>query len=969
VAEILSAGVFIEEVPSQVQVIQGVSTSTVGGLGYSPKGPENLATLVTSFDDYTRKFGALTQESFLGHSMAAYFANGGRRAYIVRVVPGDATLAEAKIQSKQYDYEAETGDGTTTAFSKTAITTGLKVNDGDTPIVPESVEIRWRELGSSPTSAVSNASGRTGAVVGDGSSTKFGGQLPDGRGADGRMVVTAFGALQIVDGDTFTLDDGINTPTVFEFDDDSSVTAGNVPVDISAVASTDDVAEAMRAAINGVASGLTLKSATQNASLSQVDIYNTNPGTAGNVTSWAENTTGGAITVTQPTGGVDGPGLDEALFSYLGGSVTLKWEAGGTPRTAVLSVKIDRWTYATAATPPPSGVYAIMDCRTGVWSLRTAVAIDANSLVTADYDLASDTKTATDDGAGNITGDVAAASVVDYDDGSYTLNFSTAPIGPTGAGNGGPILWTYNIYAWDLDPSSRGEWGNDVRLRVKGNVDYYTAETGQFSRFDFQVLEYNSSLQDYSISEPYEELDFSDDTSTKFFADVVNDLSDLVVVNEPGGNEAPGQLQAVPRYRVLVGGDETTGGRTIQDYVGNAPVQPRTFSLTYTSATDDSTRTIIDDGAGNLTGDIDAAGTNEITYSSGLIDVTVVAGHPIKNGTLAVLNYYTEPEETQHDEDFGDTTKGYAEGTNGTFTSTTQWGRNQFTSPTLSPNYEGIFAFNKVDELLQLIVPDWAGDTTITGDILDYCDAREALPHGGDRFAILAVPSALTAQEAVSWFRYTLQRFSKWAALYWPWVKIADPLSDNRDLLIPPLGHIAGIYARTDNDRNVGKAPGGVVDGQLRFVTGLETEPDIEERNTVYPNKINPLIASAATGRAVWGVRTISNQSDWRYISTRRMFMFAERSVYNSTFWIVFENNGPALWTRIKAQLEGFFLNLFNEGILAGAQPSEAFIVTVDSTNNSPESIDAGQVIIDIALAPQKPAEFVRFRFTQKTLT
>ena len=97
--------------------------------------------------------------------------------------------------------------------------------------------------------------------------------------------------------------------------------------------------------------------------------------------------------------------------------------------------------------------------------------------------------------------------------------------------------------------------------------------------------------------------------------------------------------------------------------------------------------------------------------------------------------------------------------------------------------------------------------------------------------------------------------------------------------------------------------------------------------------------------------------------------MFLEKSIFNATHWIVFENNGPALWARISAQLNSFLTNLHNQGLFAGATPSESFQVTVDSTNNTPESIDNGEVIIDVAVAPNKPAEFVRFRFTQKSLT
>ena len=140
------------------------------------------------------------------------------------------------------------------------------------------------------------------------------------------------------------------------------------------------------------------------------------------------------------------------------------------------------------------------------------------------------------------------------------------------------------------------------------------------------------------------------------------------------------------------------------------------------------------------------------------------------------------------------------------------------------------------------------------------------------------------------------------------------------------------------------------------------------ERDYVYPNKINPLISSAQTGLAVWGVRTISASSEWRYINARRLFMFLEKSIYNSTFWIVFENNGPGLWAQIKTQLNGFMSSLFGEGYFAGTSPSAAYYITVDGSNNTQSVIDLGQVIIDVGAAANKPSEFVRFRFAQKSL-
>jgi len=497
-------------------------------------------------------------------------------------------------------------------------------------------------------------------------------------------------------------------------------------------------------------------------------------------------------------------------------------------------------------------------------------------------------------------------------------------------------------------------------VEVIGNADYYDVATDTYSRFNINVRLLNSSTGLYDIIETYEEITFTDATSAQYFPDVLNDLSDLVNVVEPALNaEGPAQLNGEARSQVVAGGDEDVANRAIATTLLATPINVRSFSMTWVDDTSTS-RTITDDGAGNLIGDVDAAGNNTIDYTTGAIDVLL--SNAIARDTLVSATWRESSEEDSH-------LDGFAGGDDGTFTDPTKYGRNQFTAITLEPNFQGLYALNKIEELMQVVIPDFAGDTLITKDLMDYVDGRESLPSGGDRFAILMVPQGSSAQEAVDFLRIDVGQNSKFAAMYWPWVKLADPLANNRPVVFPPLGHIAGVYARTDSTRNVGKAPAGTVDGSLSFLLGLEIDQISQgERDAVYPARINPLVSGPQTGLAVWGARTTSLQSEWRYINARRLFMFVEKSVYNSTFWIVFENNGPGLWARIKAQLVSFLTNLFNDGLFAGTTPSQAFFVTVDESNNDAASIDAGQVIIDVGIAPNKPAEFVRFRFQQKTL-
>ena len=848
-AEILSPGVFIEEVPSSAQVIQGVSTSNMGIVGYAKRGPADKATLVTSFPQFQRTFGDLVKESFMPMSIAAFFANGGRRAYVVRVCPADAVLADCRIQSQTTDQQIETGDGLVTTFTKTAITSLLKDNAGASPLVPSSISVRWRAAGTPVVGAnTKKRDGTTNLVL-----------VPTQANYEGRI----------------------------------------------------------------------------------------NPASI--------------------------PAFDAGLDAVVRGTVTVKFSVtaatGGPALAVVIPVGTGHVVTATLGTSPDTAV-VVFDHKTGIFSMKlTGNFIPAGGdtgNVTVDFTPAAATSTATDNGSGIWTGNVGAAGAIGYADGSYTLNLTGFV-----PHNLSPILATYKINAWDLHPISKGAWGNDLKVQIYGSADAFDVTNATYSAFTVNVLLLNTSTGNFDVVESYEDMIFDTPTAAQYFPDVINELSSLITVVEPGGNEAPGELAGVARVKVLAGGDELVPSQTLVTTLSHNPVAARSVVISYTDSTG-TARTITDNGAGKLTGNVDSTGNNLITYTSGAIDVKL--GFPVKGGTLVTATYRSAAAETAHLETFGDATKRYTQGpttfylagAEGTFDSV-NWGINQFTSVTLQGSYKGLYALNKVDELMQVVVPDFAGDVTVTGQLLDYADQREALPSGGDRFIILTVPKGSNPQDAVDWFRYDLKRMSKWAALYWPWVRVADPLSNNRPLTMPPMGHVAGVYARTDNTRNVGKSPGGTVDGALRYLLGLEYESVQGERDLVYPNKINPLISSPQTGLAVWGVRTISPTSEWRYINARRLFMFLEKSVFEATHWIVFENNGPGLWTRIKAQVEGFLKSLYNENYFAGNSPAQAFFVIVDETNNPQETIDAGQVIIDVGVAPNKPAEFVRFRFQQKT--
>ncbi|MEX1103905.1 MAG: phage tail sheath C-terminal domain-containing protein, partial [Dehalococcoidia bacterium] len=202
--------------------------------------------------------------------------------------------------------------------------------------------------------------------------------------------------------------------------------------------------------------------------------------------------------------------------------------------------------------------------------------------------------------------------------------------------------------------------------------------------------------------------------------------------------------------------------------------------------------------------------------------------------------------------------------------------------------------------------------------------------------------------------------------LYYPWVQVPNqnPNASSTTMLMPPSGHMAGIWARSDGERGVHKAPANEV---ARGVLGLALNVTHAEQGVLNPVGINCIRAFPGRGIRVWGARTLSSDPSWRYLNVRRLFNYVEESIQNGTQWVVFEPNDYALWQRVKRDISAFLKRVWMSGALFGATPEEAFFVKCDAENNPPELRDVGQLVIDIGLAPVKPAEFVIFRISQFT--
>ena len=200
-------------------------------------------------------------------------------------------------------------------------------------------------------------------------------------------------------------------------------------------------------------------------------------------------------------------------------------------------------------------------------------------------------------------------------------------------------------------------------------------------------------------------------------------------------------------------------------------------------------------------------------------------------------------------------------------------------------------------------------------------------------------------------------------ALYYPWLRVRDAFNSKQVVDVPPSGHLAGIYARNDSERGVQKAP---ANESVRGALDLTYHCTDSEQGELNSNGVNVIRFFRSEGVRVWGARTLAPAaSEWRYVNVRRLFTMIEESIANSTRWVVFEPNDHRLWKAVVRDVSAFLKTLWRDGALMGTSPEQAFYVKCDEETNPSDVVDAGRVIIEIGIAPVKPAEFVIFRIGQ----
>lgn len=1003
--EYLSPGVFgIEVSPTRAQ--EGVSPAKMGIIGWTERGPVNTPIEVRSVEEFTSYFGPINERGLVAISMRAFFGTGGQRAWVVRVVPSDATEASVAIDPTpgpakwtftangagewgndliiQVEGNRNFLDRTSGAEAWTKF--DLKVLqptafDPDIYAAAETYEaIQFSDplasdhilaamtdprdpsllvtvvqgAGGSPTGLNRVAVSDLSIGAGDGTTTQYVGTFAAVPVLDNTLrIVAAETAVSDQDQSTgaasgpttlFT-NPGVGAPhnlATTPITTALPIIPGSVTllIDIGAgpVANTDNGLGAFPVSAQLPAGG------TVN--------YNTGALTGTTAALLANSSITESHTQSDVTPAIDGtatsfeftlptaPVLDGSLKVFAARATPVSNEV--VPVTGLINGVNTVYTVSAGAlsdkvhreTTVFRLKYAAVGSSTGPNLLHTVGGVDATldlsttpvtlglpihpGTLTIDLtDASAAAQTITDDGAGNLVGSggvLPGGGTIDYDTGEMTG--VTALLDATTT-----VEDTHNTSSIITKTST----GDNLQLLapLAGAVT-----SGTISLVDNVTTPTDSGPLSFTTTA-------APDTGTSFYLDFVR----LMVVN----SDVAGVLT----------GDVGVGTNTANFTSGEVDVTFAAAARRGVSVDADyqTGQVVIDDGLGNLTGDVDAAGNNTINYETGEFDVTFA--NPPVNGTSVLANYTRMPRVVQFP---------LTGGSNGTAVV-----RAVISDPSLEDAREGIYAFDDVEDPLNIVVPDFEGSLFVQADIVDYCEARNT------RFAILGFANGTTKEEAIKYVLVDQSFDTKVAAIYWPNVYFVNEVSQ-RPELIPVTPFVAGVYAKTAFNKNVGKSPGGIEDGALDANGTVGPEfgkliNDIRVRDDLYQSRINPLYNSDATGFVVWGVRSLSTDFRWRYVNARLLHNYLMDAIDRQLQWAVFQNNGPQLWVKIDTALKGFMGSLFRQGYFAGVTEQQAYFVTCNASNNNQSTVNEGKVIIDVGFSPFKPAEFVIFRLSQPAST
>ena len=487
---------------------------------------------------------------------------------------------------------------------------------------------------------------------------------------------------------------------------------------------------------------------------------------------------------------------------------------------------------------------------------------------------------------------------------------------------------------WSAQASGRGVWANDAEITISGNPNFYDIETATYSKFDLLVQIIDASTGVLATVESYEALEMLDSEDPDYIEKVVEASSEYISLTDIGGG-IPAELQPIPHPAEVLGtgnGTTTTFSQTLSLL---APLAAGAVVIKV-----NGTEVAVDNGSG----DIIATGiTGSVDYETGAVSVTFTTPPALSDAITA--DVITAPEAA-----VSVTLLGGSDGSAVILS--------DLTAVSLKPLKLGIYALDDLDEQMQLALPDFAGETQAIKDLITYAESRK------DILVICEPPKGYSAQNAANFKRNVVKSVSSYACMYYPWVSVPDPLNKNRPKVVPPCGHVAGRMAYTDQNENVGKAPAGVIRGQLAFISGVERTLSKTEQGIVYQAQINPIRSDANVGTAIFGNKTLQVIGDFTEVNVRRLFIFLEKAQYVGLLDVLFENIGPVTFALIKTRLDSFLENLFLQGVIGSGVPSkdQAFKVVCDETNNPPSVQQQRRIVIDEFIKPNIAAEFIHLR-------
>ena len=896
-----SAGVYgIETAPTRAQ--EGVSPAKMGIAGWTERGPVNTPIEVRSVEEFTSYFGPINSRGLVAISMRAFFGTGGQRAWVVRVVPSDALTATVDVDAPaKWTFDAngagEWGndlviqiEGNRNFLDRT---TGAEAWTKFDLKVLQPTSFNPSILGAAETFEAIQfvdplASDYVIAAMTDPRNPSLLVNITAGAGGNPTGLLRAQ-----IDDEVIGTGDALGTTqftgTLAAF----PLITGTLRI-IASDAAVADEAQTTVPVADSIATGFTF-------TLPTIPVLD------GSLRIFAARSTA----VANESVAVVGP-IDDANTAY-------------TVAAGVLSDKVHRETAVFrlkyAATGSSSGPNLLHTDIGGVThDLSTTpltVALPAHpGTSTLSIDIGAGPVVQTDNGAGAfpITPELPAGGTINYDTGALTGVTAALLAAST-------ITETHNTSSV-ITKASTGDnlevgavLGGAVTAGTIDLVDSVTAPTGA------GALTFTTTV--------------SPTAGTLFYMDFIR----LMVIE----SDVDGNLT----------GDVGVGVNLADFVLGTVDVELVAAALTGETidASYQSGQVATDDGLGNLIGDVDAAGTNTVNYTTGDFDITWDSAPP--NGTSVLANYVKLSSFVRY---------ALAGGTNGTAVT-----RADISDPSLEDLREGIFAFDDVEDPLNMVVPDFEGSLFVQADVVDYAEARNT------RFSILGFANGTTKDEAIKYVLVDQAFDTKVAAIYWPNVYFVNEVTD-RPELIPVTPFIAGVYAKTAFNKNVGKSPGGIEDGALDANGTIGPEfgnqvNDIRTRDDLYQSRINPLFNSDATGFVVWGVRSLSTEFRWKYVNARLLHNYLMDAINRQLQWAIFENNGPQLWIKIETALKGFMGSLFRQGYFAGVTEAQAFFVVANASNNNQGTINDGKVIIDVGFSPAKPAEFVIFRLSQPAST